>query len=174
MRPLNLLLDFFERGAFALDGFDHALDFRRGARDPLDVAAMLFEIAVGRNQPLGLCLRLTDRGVEQLRALFDIDDRGRLALDLVETLRERLERLGGGTGLLADLFERLARFGELAAPHGDLGQHRAQRAPLFPGRGDQRFKLFGLLLRSLAAAGKTLQGIQHYLSSGTNCGVRRG
>ena len=161
VRLLDLLLNFLERGTFTLDRLDHALNFRRGVRDALDVAAMLFEIAVGRNQSLGLRLRLADRGIEQLRALFHVAQRGGLSLDVVQALGDRFQGFGGGAGFLANVFERLARLGELAAAHRDLGQHRAQRAPLFAGRGDQRFKLFGLLLRSLTAAGKTLQCIQH-------------
>src|SRR5205814_3690700 len=99
-------------------------------------------------------------------------ERLRAILEAFDALDDLIELGDGRRGFLIDLFERLSELRQLGAAHGNLGEHRAERAALFPGGRDQPLEIVGLLL-CFSAAGQALNSIEHdaWSSSRSECGV---
>src|SRR5438067_1620450 len=113
---------------------------------------MLLQLAVGRHQLVGRDLRLRGRFDQHLHAFLDLAERLGAILELFDALDDLIELARGGGGFLIDLLERFPELRQLRAAHGNLREHRAERAALFSGGGYQPLEIVGLFLH-LSTAG---------------------
>jgi hypothetical protein len=108
---------------------------------------MLLELAVWRQQSLGRLLDLHHGPAERIDPVFDLLQSGGALFQRRQPRGQGVHLARRATGALVDLLERPTKRRELGPVHLDLGQHGAQRRPLFTGRADQLRQLGHLLFR---------------------------
>ncbi len=159
---LQLGPEFFECGPLLFQRLERRLGAKRLRRQVLYRLTMLLQFAVRTDGFLGGLFRLAGRVFQLLDALVDFRQLLRPVVERGQALGDLVKLCGDTRGLLGHLLERFSEWQQLGALGGQRAHHRADGAPLFPGRDNQLLEAFGLLLRGLAfAAGDILEGVQH-------------
>jgi len=98
---------------------------------------VLLEGTVRCDQPFrpGLCV--AGGCGERLHPLFDVPKRFRLLLQFLEAPGQRVDRAGDLLGLRVGLQQQRGCLWQLRGAQGDLGEHGAERGPLFLGGRNQ-------------------------------------
>src|SRR5262245_44472363 len=111
---------------------------------------MLVELAVRSDGFLRRRFGLLGLILEILDALVDLLQLVRAAVERLQALRDVIQLPGHGGRVFGDLLQLFAERSQLRPACREGAEHRAERAALFAGIGNQNLKRVGLLLGFLA------------------------
>ena len=153
VRGAQLRAQFFECRPLLLERLDRRLRLQRLRRQLQHRLAMLLQLAVRSNRPLGRLLGLLRGRPQRLDARVEVRDLLRSIVEAVEPLLDAVEPRCHRRGHLHRLLHRVRERRQLGAARGERRQHRADRAAFLAGGRDQQFELGRLLLDRLALVG---------------------